>query len=112
MVINLLAMVIVFIMLLFLYIQGYAFNFIISVVAYISLCLYEKNNNWINLYNLIFEKWYNKWYNIETINDTINDTIKNDLPDVENQIYKFILRNGRLNNVKVAMDEFNKKSWI
>ena len=45
MVINLLAMVIVFIMLLFLYIQGYAFNFIISVVAYISLCLYEKNNN-------------------------------------------------------------------
>lgn len=44
----------------------------------------------------------------DTINDTINDAIKNDLTDVENQIYKFILRNGRLNNVKVAMDEFNK----
>ena len=45
---------------------------------------------------------------INDINDTINDTKKYDLKAFENELYQFILINGRLNNIKVAMDEFNK----
>ena len=45
---------------------------------------------------------------INDTNDTINDTKKYDLKAFENELYQFILINGRLNNIKVAMDEFNK----
>lgn len=44
----------------------------------------------------------------DIINDTINDTIRNDLTPVENSLYQFILNNGILNSINVAMDEFNK----
>lgn len=44
----------------------------------------------------------------DIINDTINDTIKSELTDIESKLYKFILNNGRLNNITVAMKELKK----
>ena len=46
--------------------------------------------------------------NLEEDPLTKDFTKKYDLKAFENELYQFILINGRLNNIKVAMDEFNK----
>lgn len=44
--------------------------------------------------------------------DTTNDTINNNLNDFERTLYQFILKTGRLNNINVAMEKFNKSRII
>ena len=43
------------------------------------------------------------------LNDVINDTIKTELTNFENNLYSFMVtNNGRLNNVNIAIQKFNK----
>lgn len=66
-----------------------------------------KYNYGIDGIGFYFEFFRNNVSN-DIISDTINDTIKNELTDFENALYKFILNNGRLNNITVAMEELKK----
>ena len=44
----------------------------------------------------------------DIIIDRTNDTINNNLNDFEKTLYQFILKTGRLNNINVAMEKYNK----
>ena len=66
-----------------------------------------KYNYGIDGIGFYFEFFRNNVSN-DIISDTINDTIKSELTDIENALYKFILNNGRLDNITVAMEELKK----